>query len=523
LPYQALVLHSGDITPSLAAAWNAMPPARGAQADFYDSYAWYSAWSRALAPEATAALRIPAVLDGDRPVALLPLVTRTARRWESMATRLGHRIRYRPVLATEHPDGEVLDLLVDEAARAGMRALSLHEVPARDGAVQATIAALRRAGFSVHQRERQSECLAVVEGGWTEHRRRFASYDRSVRTKANRLRSLWEVTLVEYGPYAGVPVADGFPIYLELYNRSWRQSLTEATRRYLQELLGGTEALGWPRVYVLLVAGVPAAVHLWFHLGPVATWHSTAYDQRLAATSAGTIIMWWAHERIFASSAPRVVDLMPGHNPLKDRLGPDRAPILMLEAARRTLVSGVSFPVARESRRLGRGAAFRLRARLRSPGSGGRSGPRQPGPARPVKASPGPPGPPVAPLELDPGLRRFLAVAGGHASPEAMAKRWTEKDTWWRVGERPRALVRLGPPHSGPRPVREIVLLPGVEDDVREVLAGVAGAVGEPVVADLPATETEAEAEEEDAGGFARLVRSVVPWPARAPAPERRP
>jgi hypothetical protein len=420
------------------------------------------------------------------------------------------------VLGAEHPDQELLGLLVEEAARAGMRSLSLHELPARDGAVQATIAALRRAGFSVHRRERQSECLAVVEGGWAEHRRRFASYDRSVRTKANRLRSMWEVTLREYGPCAGVPVTDGFPIYVELYNRSWRQSLDEATKAYLLELLRGTEALGWPRLYVLLVAGVPAAVHLWFHLGPVATWHSTAYDQRLAATSAGSIIMWWAHERVFADSTPRLVDLMPGHNVLKDRLGPDRAPILMLEATRRTLVSGVAFPLARESRRLGHGARFRVRSRLRRPRA--RSGPRRPGRSHQLAASPGAPGPPAAPLELDPGLRRFLAVVGGHPSPEAMARGWTERDSWWRVGPGagPQALVRLGPRHAGPRPVREIVLLPDAGDDVREVLAGMASAVGEQVVADLP------EEEQEEAGGFARLYRSVVPWPAPAQGAARR-
>jgi hypothetical protein len=231
--YQSSTLRGGDITPSLATAWNAMPPARGVQADFYDSHAWYAAWSRALAPEATTALRIPAVLDGDRPVALLPLVARSARRWESMGTDRGHRIRYRPVLAAEHPDEEAVGLLVEEAARAGMRSLSLGELPARDGGVQAMVAALRRAGFSVHQRQRQSECLAVVEGGWAGHRRRFAGYDRSVRTKANRLKSLWDVTLREYGPCAGVPVADGFGTYVELYNRSWRQRLTPETRSYL--------------------------------------------------------------------------------------------------------------------------------------------------------------------------------------------------------------------------------------------------------------------------------------------------
>jgi Acetyltransferase (GNAT) domain len=274
---------------------------------------------------------------------------------------------------------------------------------------------------------------------------------------------------------------------------------------------------------VLEVAGVPAAVHLWFHLGPVATWHSTAYDQRLAATSAGSIIMWWAHERIFAGQVPRLVDLMPGHNPLKDRLGPDRAPILMLEATSRTLVSGVTFPVAHQARRVGRGLGYRLRAHRRRPVTPARPGPRRPRPATPVEVRPGTRGPQVEPLELDPGLRRFLAVAGGHPSPEAMAERWAEQDSWWRVGERPRALVRLGPPRPepGPRPVREIVLLPGAQDDVREVLAGVASAVGEPLVADLAAGDDAEDAE--DAGGFARLYRSVVPWPERAGRPGRRP
>jgi hypothetical protein len=515
LRYQASVLRSGEIDPSLARAWNRMPPARGGQADFYDSHAWYAAWSGALAPEAAAWLRIPAVFDGDRPVGLLPLVARSGRRWESIGTRGGHRIRYRPVLAAEQPDEEVVGLLVETAAGHGMRSLSLHELPARDGAVQATVAALRAAGFAVHLRERQSECLAVVEGGWAEHRRRFASYDRSVRTKANRLKSLWDVNLEEYGSCAGVPVAEGFPRYVELYDRSWRQPLTEATKAYLLDLVRATEPLGWPRLFVLVVAGVPAAVHLWFHLGPVASWHSTAYDQRLAATSAGSIIMWWAHERIFASSPPRVVDLLPGYNPLKDRLGPDRAPILMLEATRRTLVSGVSFPVAHRSRRLGRGVAYRLRSRLRTTAPPRLAARRRPKPARSIVASPGEAGPSVTRLELDAGLRRFLAVAGGHPSPEAMAQRWTEHDSWWLVGEEPRALVRLGPPQPGPRPVREIVLLPGSGDEqVPEVLAGTASAVGEPVVADL--------LDEEDDGGFARLYRSAVPWPARARGPARR-
>ena len=37
------------------------------------------------------------------------------------------------------------------------------------------------------------------------------------------------------------------------------------------------------------------------------------------------------------------------------------------------------------------------------------------------------------------GVLRFLAVAGGHRSPEVMARTWPEGDRWWRVGEEPAA------------------------------------------------------------------------------------
>jgi hypothetical protein len=100
---------------------------------------------------------------------------------------------------------------------------------------------------------------------------------------------------------------------------------------------------------------------------------------------------------------------------------------------------GVTFPVAHQARRVGRGLGYRLRAHRRRPVAPARPGPRRPRPATPVEVRPGTQGPKVEPLELDPGLRRFLAVAGGHPSPEAMAERWAEQDSWWRVGERPRA------------------------------------------------------------------------------------
>jgi Acetyltransferase (GNAT) domain len=509
------ILRSRDITPSLAAAWDSLPPMRGAQADFYDSHAWLATWCRVAGAGKEAALRIPAVLDDERPVALLPLLARSGRRWEAVGTSAvdTDRARYRPVLGAEQPDGEVLGLLVEQVAGAGVRELALNRLPSRDPATGAFLDALRQAGFAVQSRQRSSDCLAVVEDGWAGHRRRFGSYDRSVRTKANRLKSLWALDLEAYGPGTGRPVAEGFELYERLQRRSWKGPMSEQVRRERLELLGRTEALGWCRLYLLRLGGVPAAGHVWFRVGPVAIWLSTAYDQRLAAVSPGSILMWRAQEQLFAEGPLRLVDLLPGDNPQKDRLAPDRAPLLLVEAARRTLVAGATFGLRSQARYLGPRVLGRVRRQLAARTTAATPARQVAAGVRRVEVAPDGATPAATPLELDTAHRRALAVLTGHASPEAMAGSWQEDDRWWLVGPGPAAAVRVGAAGAAPVTVRELLLLPAGEVTVEQALARVAAAIGVPVVADLPAGE---------AGGAPGVPipvsRSLLPWPAPAEA-----
>ena len=88
--YESRLIRVEDVDPDFAAAWDALPAARGRQADFLDSHAWLAAWSQRPSRGTTAALRIPAVLADGRPVALLPLEVRSRGRWESAATRAVH-------------------------------------------------------------------------------------------------------------------------------------------------------------------------------------------------------------------------------------------------------------------------------------------------------------------------------------------------------------------------------------------------------------------------------------------------
>ena len=141
-----------------------------------------------MSAEVADAPRIPAVLGPDQPVALLPLVARPRR---GVGRGSGSRMRYRLVLAAEQPPAEVLSLLVEGIARAGIDDLALHRLPARDLATERLVAALRQAGFHTSERRTSSDCLAVVEGGWDEHRRRLAGYERQVKRLAKRLVPLW--------------------------------------------------------------------------------------------------------------------------------------------------------------------------------------------------------------------------------------------------------------------------------------------------------------------------------------------
>jgi hypothetical protein len=509
--HRTKVLRYGEVDEALGRAWDALPAGRGLQADYFDSWAWLASWGHGVGRESVDRVRIVLAGDDHAPQGLLPLVARTRHHWESAGVRAvgTARPRWRPVLGTEEPDPEVLAALVEQAASAGVRELVLHRLPTRDPATTALLAALDQAGFHVHRHERSSDNVAVVEGGWEECRSRFAGFERSVRRSLKRFHQSWEPHLEEYGPHTGPSPVDGFAIYADVQRRSWKGGLPEATHASRLELVRRTERLGWCRVYVLRIAGFPAAAELWFRLGDAAFATSTAYDERMAAVGPGSIIAWWAQERIFAEpTPPRLIDLLPGHNAQKDRLAPDRTPLLIVEAARHTLVSGASLPLRRHARVARRAAAGRLialarqaRARARSSETGTV--------VREVTLPPAQGSLAVVEVELDGPRRRFLAVAGGHRSPEAMASTWSTQDRWWQVGPQPLALIRVTPSHPGTLRAREVVLVAAAPHQLQDLLQALAAGLEATLQAALPASNGQGQP-----GQPIPIHQAPLPWPA---------
>jgi hypothetical protein len=167
--YESRLIRVEDAGPDFAAAWDALPAARGRRGDFLDSHAWLAAWSQRPSRGTAAALRIPAVLANGRPVALLPLEVRSRARWESAATRAvhTHRKRYRPVLGTETPDEEAVGLLVDEAGRAGVRELSLNRPPAYERSVRRLVKRCQPWELRLEEHGGRSGAPRPPASGWT--------------------------------------------------------------------------------------------------------------------------------------------------------------------------------------------------------------------------------------------------------------------------------------------------------------------------------------------------------------------
>ncbi|HEU0042329.1 MAG TPA: GNAT family N-acetyltransferase [Jiangellaceae bacterium] len=472
------MLRAGDIDEAFGERWDALPAARGPQADVYDSWAWHAALLHSH-PEEFPALRVVSVLDGARPVALLPLTARPGHAWRSAGATL--RPRSRLVLGASEPDADVVAAVVDELARSGGRTLELHRLPSRDPGTHVLLDALRAAGYRVAARERSSDRLALVDGGWAGHAAAFKSFAGYAKRFTGRMTALWDLQVHTYGAHA--PVSDGFAVYTDLQARSWKGGFDPRVHALRAELLTRAERRDWARIYIVELDGVPVAGHVWFRLGEVATWLSTAYDQSLAVLSPGTVAQWRAQEGVFHDvrhPEPRVVDLLPGGSPQKDRLSPVRPPLLDVDAMRTPIWSGVALPIRHELRRAvpaGRARARVLLRRLR------RSAVAAPEAVTTSAIGPAADTIDGTPLDTDAAVRRYLAAVAGEPSAEAVAATWRDDDTWWQVGRGPAALVRIGAAPN--RVVREVVRLDsafGLDDVARALGATVPGSNGAPAV-----------------------------------------
>lgn len=357
---RGVLLRAQDLDADFTAGWDDLVAARGVMADCFDTHVWAAA-VLATHPDTAERARIAAVVDDatGRPQSLLALQHHGDGRYTTLAPD-----RPRSRVVSEQAD---LTPLAEQLARGGVRDLRLRRLPSRDPATHRLLGALRRTGYHVHARERSHDMLAGVEDGWEGHRTRFRSFHTHCGRVERKIRKHGDIG---FDTYLDPAVIDaGFALYADLFPRSWKGPLDDRIRAERLDLVRRAAARGWVRLYVLRVGGRPAATYLWFRVGSVALWHSTAYDDDLAPLGVGNLAMWRAHEHILTENPedpPALVDLLPTTTVQKNRLAPEHPPLLDVEAVRERPFAAAVLPVRALARSARAAAVGRLRARARS-------------------------------------------------------------------------------------------------------------------------------------------------------------
>jgi len=503
------VLGAEEALSRLRNPWDALPGGRGVHADLYDTATWLACWLAVTPSHTTSRLRIPVVFEEGRLAGVMPLLEGRFGRWTIPA--LGYRPRYRIVTAQERPGESMIAALIEGAARAGAKEFLFLALPSHDPQTEILQQVLMDTGHNLTISKGTTECLAPAASSWEEHSRGYREIRRTCRKRRRKAETLGDVRIAAYGGANGGSISEGMAIYAAVHARSWKGPLRKNTLEHRRVLVEQAQTRGWVRLFVLELAGIPAAAHIWFSVGRRAISYSTVYDQRLATLSLGTVIQWETHEDAFTGDPPLMIDYLPGRGTYKDRLGTIKPHLLVLRARRRSLISRLTFPVhravrqtARSARRIGNKIGWREKPIIE---------PRRAERVREVIFRPG--GDlPACPVEITPPLDLLLAVAGGHSSPKAMSETWKAEETWWLVGSHPVAMVRLGQKEEdSPRPVREVVFLAGENLPLEEVLDSLARRCGESLTAMVSHPQG-------DQNALAlQVTHSPLPWPAKLPLP----
>ncbi|MYV98446.1 GNAT family N-acetyltransferase [Streptomyces sp. SID3343] len=436
---RASTLRAEEITGDLARAWDELVVGRGLQADVFDTHAWAGSWLGSR-PERAEHVRVVGVFDGARPLALLPLELGPGGRAREIGR--GQRERTRVVFGTEQPRLPLIQALVEEIGRSGVRELSLTRMPSRDPATLVFVEALRAAGFAVDVREHLTDMIESTPDGWAAYRDRHRGFDGAIGQTWRRAVQLWPLRVAAFGAPGTPPITAGLADHEELFDLSWKGRLGASPDRR-RRLLRALDARGLARLYVLYAADRAIGSCTSVRIGAVVHWHTVAYDPSVAMLGAGNIVHWRAQELAFDEGPLALIDLLPGASPLKDRISSERPALLDVCAAR---VPARVLPILRGARELQRALpiatrarAHRLRDRLARPT------PTSPGTVRRLEARPATtePATPCPELALNPRVLRLLAVACARKGPKEMQADWGVNDIWYRVGDAPAALARV--------------------------------------------------------------------------------
>lgn len=256
-------------------------------------------------------LLLASVVDEDRVLALLPLITHENGHWQSLSHR--YTSFYSPLLATECQT-DVLACLAEGLSQLAFRSLRLEPFAEDDSNTQQLIKAMETAGFE-HKRHFRFYNWILRTGGQPFDAYMQGRPTRLRNTIARKQRKLERDHGYEIKMFRGNEVKKALSDYHSAYSASWKAY--EQYGELFDALATKLSVPDWTRLAVLYAAQKPAAAQLWFVVHGKASIFRLAYDEDWKQYSPGSILTAYLMRYVIDTDEVEEIDFLNGNEAYK--------------------------------------------------------------------------------------------------------------------------------------------------------------------------------------------------------------
>ena len=251
------------------------------------------------------------VVDKDRVLAILPLMTRSSGHLHA----LGHLYTsLYTLLIAEHDQQEILGCLAQGLTELPGCSLRLAPVAQDDDELRRLQQALESLGCSCFLQFRFYNWFHRLQG------QTFKDYmaarpSRVRNTIARKQRKLEREHGYEIRLYTGDDLQQALADYNTVYNASWKAK--ELFGDFVEGLAERLSTQGWLRLAVLYIGGQPAAAQFWFVANGKASIFKLAYDENWKRYSPGSILIRHLMEHVIDTDRVEEIDFLTGNDAYK--------------------------------------------------------------------------------------------------------------------------------------------------------------------------------------------------------------
>ena len=296
--------------------WDELPEsayalfAEGEKDSIFFSRAWFNNLViTALEDDQT--LLIACVIEGDRMLAILPIMKRSSEKWYSL--RNIYTSLYSLLLA-DNDKQAILTCLAQGLGQLPLESLQLRPVAEDDKNINCLQRVMELNDFDCYRHFQFYNWIHRVQG------KSFKDYmaarpSRLRNTIARKQRKLEREHGYSIRLFIDDDLQQALADYNAIYTASWKAN--EIFGGFIQGLLASLSEQGWLRLAILYNAGQPAAAQIWFVAHGKASIFKLAYDEAWKQYSAGSILTSYLMQYVIDTDKVEEIDFLTGNDAYK--------------------------------------------------------------------------------------------------------------------------------------------------------------------------------------------------------------